>query len=169
MLRYAIIASGWVFLGIYLAAEYREYGTYILSHITSNESLHQAIFHRAVLLAPVVSTFVGYVMKKQHIAEKNARESEERYREFITGTDNLVTTVDGEGKFVFVNQRAEDVFGISPKECLGKAAFSFIHSEDREDTRSKTGRLVRTAGCRICSGRRTFIMTKKEMSPSSTG
>jgi len=37
------------------------------------------------------------------VTEEALRESEKRYREFVEGTDDLITKVDKDGKFIFVN------------------------------------------------------------------
>lgn len=62
------------------------------------------------------------------------KESEERYKQFVEGTENFITRVDAEGKFSFVNQTSETVFGLSPRECIGLSAFDFTHPDDRETT-----------------------------------
>lgn len=67
-------------------------------------------------------------------AEAALRLSEERYRDLVEGTDNLVTQVDAQGRFTFVNHMAQKVFGLSPEQCLGLSAFDFIHPDDRERT-----------------------------------
>ena len=71
------------------------------------------------------------------------RTSERRYRRFVEGTDNLVTQVDTKGNFTFVNHAAEDVFGLTPEECVGLSAFEFIHPDDRERTQRAFARWVR--------------------------
>ena len=62
------------------------------------------------------------------------RESENRFREFVEGTDDLITQVDAQGMFIYVNHTARRIFGLSPEECVGLLAFSFIHPEDRART-----------------------------------
>ena len=83
---------------------------------------------------------------KQHYAEfvelaeaanetvKKKKIAEEKYREIVEGTDNLVTEVDTEGNFTFVNETSRKVFGLPPEECIGRKAFDFIHPDDRADT-----------------------------------
>lgn len=66
--------------------------------------------------------------------ENALRKSEERYREIVENTDDLVTEVDANGCFTFVNQASRAVFGLSPKACMGKPAFNFIHPDDKKMT-----------------------------------
>ncbi len=68
-------------------------------------------------------------------AEQARRQSEARYREFVEGTSDLITQVDRQGRFLFVNHSAERIYGLSPEECLGLKALAFVHPEDREETR----------------------------------
>lgn len=74
------------------------------------------------------------MVKRRDIAERAVRQSELRYREIIEGTDNLVTEVDTEGRFTFVNETSRTVFGLAPRDCIGQKAFDFIHPDDRENT-----------------------------------
>ncbi|MFH1800719.1 MAG: PAS domain S-box protein [Candidatus Omnitrophota bacterium] len=67
--------------------------------------------------------------------EETLRLANERYRDLVEGTDDLITIVDKEGRFSFVNHSAERFFGIKPKECAGRSAFDFIHPDDRERTK----------------------------------
>jgi PAS domain S-box-containing protein len=62
------------------------------------------------------------------------KDSEENYRSLVEGTDDLVTKVDSKGKFIFVNQASQDIFGLPSKECINKSAFSFVHPQDKEKT-----------------------------------
>ncbi|KKK54752.1 hypothetical protein LCGC14_3081540, partial [marine sediment metagenome] len=77
---------------------------------------------------------------------KNAEDallvSKKKYRDFIEGTDDLVTRVDGEGNFIYVNHMAEKVLGVKPDDCIGKSTFSFIHPDDIEVTTSWFNEIV---------------------------
>ena len=68
-------------------------------------------------------------------AEGALQESETKYKEFVEGTDDLVTRVDKEGIFLYVNHISEEIFGIPPEEAVGLSAFDFIHPDDQENTR----------------------------------
>ena len=77
------------------------------------------------------------------LAEEALRKSEERYREIVEGTNNLVTEVDKEGKFTFINEASNFILGLSPEECIGRSAFEFIHPDDREETLKQFGGWLR--------------------------
>jgi len=62
------------------------------------------------------------------------QESEARYRELVEGTIDLIAHTDENGNYNFVNHMAEKILGFSPKECIGKSAFKFVHPDDKEWT-----------------------------------
>ena len=75
-------------------------------------------------------------------AEASLEESEERTRDLVEETDSLIAILDGEGIFLFLNDKAREVFGISPEEALCRSAFDFIHPDDRDRTREWFNRAV---------------------------
>ena len=73
------------------------------------------------------------ITERKH-AEEARREIEAQYREIVEGTDDLITRVDKDGKFVYVNHISHKIFGLAPEDCIGKPAFDFIHPDDRKRT-----------------------------------
>ena len=73
------------------------------------------------------------VTEEYRIAEA-LKSSEEKYREIVEKTGDLVTSVDENGLFTYVNHCAEKILGFSAAQCLGKSAFECTHPEDREKT-----------------------------------
>ena len=67
-------------------------------------------------------------------AEQELRESRKQYLDLVEETPDLITRVDMEGRLLFVNHAAMDIFGLAPEECLSRLAFDFIHPEDRDAT-----------------------------------
>lgn len=65
-------------------------------------------------------------------ARRTIQDNEERFREFIEETDNLVSKVDATGRFLYVNKASEKLFGYPPEACLDRLVFDFIHAEDRK-------------------------------------
>lgn len=72
---------------------------------------------------------------RQSAITKELSESELRYRETVEGISDLITIVDKDGRFLFVNYMARSVFGLSPEDCIGQIAFDFVHADDRERTK----------------------------------
>ena len=66
--------------------------------------------------------------------ESRLKESENKFREVVEGTGDLVTTVDGAGDIVYINHMSEKVFGVKADKCIGMSAFQFIHPDDRQPT-----------------------------------
>ena len=63
--------------------------------------------------------------------EEALRLSEERYSDLVENTSELITQVDADGCFAYVNPVAERVLGVSKDDCIGRQAFDFIHPDDR--------------------------------------
>ncbi|MCP4693997.1 MAG: PAS domain S-box protein, partial [Desulfobacterales bacterium] len=74
--------------------------------------------------------------------EEALKESEEKFRAFVEGADDLITRVDGRGRFLYVNSRAKKYLGLDPTECPGKSCFDFVHPDDRENTRVEFHRWI---------------------------
>jgi len=74
------------------------------------------------------------IEKQKHLAIKELAVSREKYQNLIETTDDLITSVDRDGKFIYCNHKAEQIYGLSAGECVGRLAFDFIHPDDREET-----------------------------------
>jgi PAS domain S-box-containing protein len=81
---------------------------------------------------------------EQYRMEMALRDSEDRYRTLVENTQDLITRVDTEGRFTFVNNSAQRVFGLAPSECIGLPAFDFVHPGDRETTQAAFGEWLHT-------------------------
>jgi PAS domain S-box-containing protein len=80
---------------------------------------------------------------RQRVREKTAhleneiitrKSAENNYREVVEGTKDLITKVDHDGKFTYVNHMGEQIFGLPMDELIGRSAFDFVHPEDRDET-----------------------------------
>jgi len=58
--------------------------------------------------------------------------SEERYRNIVERTDDLIAQVNGKARFTYVNHIAEEIFGLPKDECIGASVFDFIHTDDKD-------------------------------------
>jgi len=68
------------------------------------------------------------------LVQQALQESEKRFREIVEGTGDLITRVDAEGKFTYVNQTARRIFGLSEEECIGQSIYDYIYPDDIERT-----------------------------------
>ncbi|MFA6224161.1 MAG: PAS domain S-box protein [Desulfomonilaceae bacterium] len=66
-------------------------------------------------------------------AEKELRESEERFRNFLNATDDLAFLKDQHYRYVFVNKANQDFFGLSEQEIIGKTDFELMPEELAEE------------------------------------
>ncbi|MGE4518123.1 MAG: ATP-binding protein [Desulfobacteraceae bacterium] len=73
---------------------------------------------------------LNYQIEERKKIEQALRESEERFREFVENTDNLVLRIDSKGRFIYANPVAEKVYGKSPAELYGLRIIDFTHSDD---------------------------------------
>ena len=75
--------------------------------------------------------------KKQLKHSEALLESDKTHRDVLDASIDLICVVDRNGKILFINCTSNTLYGLSPKKCLGKSIFDFIHPEDKEDTRTK--------------------------------
>jgi PAS domain S-box-containing protein len=68
-------------------------------------------------------------------AENAIWESEMNYKEFVEGTSDLVTRVDKNGNFLYINHMSKEIFGHKSKDIVGMPAFDFLHPDDKKKTK----------------------------------
>lgn len=83
-----------------------------------------------------ITHYDGYVldMTDRKQAEERMRQSEERFRAFVEGIDDLVLQLDETGHIVYINDVAERLLGMAIEKCIGKSLFDFVHPNDRQRT-----------------------------------
>lgn len=67
---------------------------------------------------------------KRSLAEKGRiiqllAESEGRYRDLVETSHDLIWATDAQGSFTYLNNASHDVFGLAPKDLLGRCFFDF--------------------------------------------
>jgi PAS domain S-box-containing protein len=95
--------------------------------------LQQGVNDMAEELQSSVERLTGRLSQLRQ-TEAALRHSEEKYRDFVEGTDDLIIQMDRNGTLVYVNHTTERIFGLSQEACIGLNAFDFIHPDDREFT-----------------------------------
>ncbi|MCC6144216.1 MAG: PAS domain S-box protein, partial [Candidatus Hydrogenedentes bacterium] len=87
---------------------------------------------------------VFHDVSSQAVVEAALRESEERFREFVEGTDNLVVQIDPQGCLLYLNRAGERLFRSSSSACRGLRILDFMHPEDRAQTASYLDAWIRS-------------------------
>ncbi len=67
--------------------------------------------------------------EKQKLLDQ-LRDSEELYRTIVDTAHDMIWTLNREGQFTFINQRAEEVTGYPVKEWIGQSFEPLIHPDD---------------------------------------
>ncbi|MFN7086501.1 MAG: putative bifunctional diguanylate cyclase/phosphodiesterase, partial [Burkholderiales bacterium] len=67
---------------------------------------------------------------KRSLAEKRRiiqllLESENRYRDLVETSHDLVWVTDAQGRFIYLNNAAHEIFGLAPKDLIGRCFFDF--------------------------------------------
>ena len=107
--------------------------------LIAKDGTHHQIADSAAPIRDIDGSICGVVLVFRDVTEEYRiaealRTSEEKYREIVERTGDLITIVDGNGVLTYVNHCAEKFFGFSAAQCLGKPAFEWTHPEDREKT-----------------------------------
>ncbi|MES3023823.1 MAG: EAL domain-containing protein [Pseudomonadota bacterium] len=84
---------------------------------------------------------VGNALQKRRLAQANARiasqleKSEKLYRYLVDSSPDIIYTLNNEGRFTFVNDRACQLLGFARGELLGKHYSMLVHEADLERAR----------------------------------
>jgi PAS domain S-box-containing protein len=78
----------------------------------------------------LIGTIVDVTAEREALAE--ARERTESYRLLADHSDDLITRIDTEGRFLYQSPAARRVMGFDPEDRLGTDAGFAIHDEDRD-------------------------------------
>ncbi len=73
--------------------------------------------------------------KENRRIQKRLRLSENRYRFLVQKSPDLIYTLDARGRFTFVNQAAETIFGYRITDLIGQSYQAILFEEDREKVR----------------------------------
>ncbi len=83
-----------------------------------------------LLLILIIILLFIYIKMRNNSMQK-LKDSEEKYRQFVEVTDQVITKLDAQFKITFINQKSEKFFGLSPIDCTKRSISEFIHPEDR--------------------------------------
>jgi len=108
------------------AAFYRKKVEYKL--ITLNSDLENRVKERTKELEIEVS--------ERMLTEVLLRESEEKYRLIFENANDGIFLIDNKGKIILLNPKMVEIFGLIPKEVIGKPFYQYIDKDYREVAKS---------------------------------
>lgn len=82
------------------------------------------------LLRIMGEMFINALERKR--VEQALAESEKKYRHLVETSQNLIWSLDTQGRFTFVNQAAKHIYGYEPVEIIGRFLTDFIYQEEVE-------------------------------------
>ena len=86
-------------------------------------------------------TTVANALKQRRLEESNARianqleNSEKMYRYLVDSSPDIIYTLNHEGRFTFINDRAYQLLGYKREELIGQHYSVLVHEEDLERAR----------------------------------
>ena len=69
--------------------------------------------------------------KRAGKATRALRRSEQRYRTLVDNVNDLIYTVDLDGRFTYVSPALKRISKYEPAEAIGQLALDFVHPDDR--------------------------------------
>jgi diguanylate cyclase (GGDEF)-like protein/PAS domain S-box-containing protein len=90
-------------------------------------------FSRELLLRTVDAA----LHERRHNAEDRRsaarlQDSEMAYRYLVESSRDIIYTLDEDGRFTFINERAQQLLGYTRDEMLGKQLHEIVHEDDKE-------------------------------------
>jgi len=100
--------------------------------LTVHNELESRVAERTADLREATDRLLREIRERKQ-AEDALRESENRLRTIVEGTQALLANVDAKGHFTYANSATARAVGYaSPEELIGKSYLHFIHPEDRQ-------------------------------------
>jgi PAS domain S-box-containing protein len=84
-----------------------------------------------VSFAQSVANVLGQAVQRQR-AEAALRDSEQRFRALIEKSLDLISILDRDGTYRYLNPAHEAVYGFRPDELVGTKAFDLLHPDDAQ-------------------------------------
>ena len=89
-------------------------------------------------------------------AENRLRESEQRFREVAESAGEFIWEIDARHRYVYLSEKAADVFGVPLEKLVGASVFDYVPIEDHDSLRQRIdalgsrGEAFRRFELRIC-------------------
>ncbi|MES2790438.1 MAG: diguanylate cyclase [Planctomycetota bacterium] len=107
-------------------------------------TLSEQVLQVQVFLCLTSASFLvlAAVVSERHRATRILKDSEARYRDLVENIDDLVDSVNCDGRIVYANRAWRETLGYSPEEVSTLSIFQVIHPEDLPRYRRNFERLM---------------------------
>lgn len=122
-MTYVFVASLWILLTDYLLGVMaRE------THLMTRMAMYKGLGFVAVT-GCVLYVIVRRGVSRAERSEREVRSSEARYRELVESANSIILRMDVSGRVTYVNRFAQDFFGFSVEELVGRSVVGTIVPE----------------------------------------
>lgn len=78
------------------------------------------------------------------LAQIALKESEEKYRSLVESSEAMISILDTEGRFLFVNDKRASFFKMDKEKILGKTIYEFYGPKDTNDFKDNIQKIITT-------------------------
>lgn len=121
-----IIASGWLFLIIYIIIEF----IHPIKHIPIPQEVSNLIEYILVAIIPVVFTIMGYLVNKNRKLLKGYNETERKYRDLYQNAMDGYYYTGADGIILEINDKLLKMLGYQREEIVGKKKLKDLFTSD---------------------------------------
>ncbi|HEX8949765.1 MAG TPA: PAS domain S-box protein [Dissulfurispiraceae bacterium] len=118
---------GWIFLVAYLIYDIINYRQMILTHLLNPYHLYEGFFHLLVLLAPVISTFSGFLEYKKTRLMAELKANAAKTEAILAGIGDGISIQDRDFRIIFENSIHKKLFG----ENVGTYCYRAYQDKDK--------------------------------------
>jgi PAS domain S-box-containing protein len=99
----------------------------LIGHLLKIASFY--LVYRAVVVTGLVRPY-DLLFRNLKQEQEALRESEERYRHLVEDIDDVIYSVDAQGKVTYVSPAIESWLGYAPAEIVGRELSALVHPDD---------------------------------------
>jgi len=100
------------------------------------QSLESLVAEHSSELAKVNVQLLAELDERQRM-EEALRANEQRFRTLIQKSSDIISILDGEGRFIYNSPAVETTLGYQPESLIGRPFLEFVHPDERERLRGR--------------------------------
>jgi PAS domain S-box-containing protein len=79
---------------------------------------------------PLYFISIGRNITERKLGEEALKASEEKYRDLVEKVNDVIYTIEADGRITYVNSAIESLIGLTPEQVVGQPFTQFVHPED---------------------------------------